>query len=99
MRTIRLAVLAALGDRETRRDRQDPAACAEQRFEADVMREALLRLPVRQRDLLVLHEYEGLGIEDIAQLQGSTPGAVRVRLCRARRKLKDIALAMLEERR
>ena len=37
---------------------------------------------------------EGLEVEEIAELTGSTPGAVRVTLSRARKKVKELYLKM-----
>jgi hypothetical protein len=45
-------------------------------------------LPERQRDAVLLHYIDGLSCEEIAAVLGSTPGAVRVRLHRARAQLR-----------
>ncbi|WP_159942600.1 MULTISPECIES: RNA polymerase sigma factor [unclassified Nocardiopsis] len=60
---------------------------------AQGLREALLRalaeLPPPQRVCWVLREMEGLGYEEIAELVGATPGAVRGRIHRARTHLVE----------
>ena len=43
-----------------------------------------------QREAVVLFYYEDLPTEEIARILGTTPGAVRVRLSRAREKLRSI---------
>jgi RNA polymerase sigma-70 factor (ECF subfamily) len=98
LRSAKLVLLAALVDRSVTREQRDPSACAERGFEQETVREALLRLPPRQREILLLREYDELSIDEIACVQSSTPGSVRVRLCRARRRLRDVALAMIEGR-
>ena len=47
-------------------------------------------LPQDQREAVVLFYYEDLPTEEIARILGTTPGAVRVRLSRAREKLRSI---------
>ena len=54
---------------------------------ADV-REALALLPQAQCDAVLLHYVDGLSCEEVADALGSTTGAVRVRLHRARAELR-----------
>jgi RNA polymerase sigma-70 factor, ECF subfamily len=58
------------------------------------VREAILALAPLHREVLILAEYEELGISTIARIVGAEPGAVKVRLHRARQKLR----AALESR-
>ena len=53
-----------------------------------LVREAILALPPLHREVLILAEYEELGISTIAQIVGAEAGAVKVRLHRARQKLR-----------
>lgn len=55
----------------------------------DLHRE-LLRLPQKYRSVLHLFYWEELSTREIAQITGSSPGAVRKQLERARRLLKEI---------
>jgi RNA polymerase sigma-70 factor (ECF subfamily) len=55
---------------------------------ARVVREALLTLAPLHREVLILAEYEDLTLGTIAQVVGAEVGAVKVRLHRARRKLR-----------
>jgi RNA polymerase sigma factor (sigma-70 family) len=57
------------------------------RIEAAHVREALDRLPPRERALLVLRYWEDQPADAIARSLGMTEGAVRVALLRARRAL------------
>ncbi len=54
----------------------------------DAVRDALELLPPGQRDAVLLHYVDGLSCDEVAALVGSTPGAVRVRLHRARAQLR-----------
>jgi RNA polymerase sigma-70 factor, ECF subfamily len=56
---------------------------------AEAVRVALARLPESQRAVLHLHRYEGLTFEQIADVLGTTPGAVRVRASRAYERLRQ----------
>ena len=51
---------------------------------------AVMRLPEEQKAVVTLFYYEDLPTEEIARVLGTTPGAVRVRLSRAREKLRSI---------
>jgi RNA polymerase sigma-70 factor (ECF subfamily) len=52
------------------------------------VRDAVSRLPGRDREVIVLHYLEGMRPADIAEVLGASPNAVEVRLHRARAKLK-----------
>jgi RNA polymerase sigma-70 factor (ECF subfamily) len=58
--------------------------------------EALRRLPVDQQILLELHYWQELDVEALAEILEITPGATRVRLHRARRKLREL-LALADD--
>ena len=60
--------------------------------DADKLRvvEALRRLPVEQQTLLELHYWQELDIEAISEVLEIEPGATRVRLHRARKKLREV---------
>ena len=47
------------------------------------------KLPENYRTVLVLSEFEGLKDNEIAETLGISPGAVKIRLHRARDKLKE----------
>ena len=53
------------------------------------VREAVMRLPPLQREVLVLFEYEGLPLSEIAAVVGTDVGAVKSRLHRARERLRN----------
>jgi len=52
------------------------------------VRQAVALLPPAQRDAVLLHYVDGLSCDEVAAALGSTPGAVRVRLHRARTELR-----------
>jgi RNA polymerase sigma-70 factor (ECF subfamily) len=53
------------------------------------VQEAVSSLPPLQRETLVLFEYEGLALSEIAGLVGTDVGAVKARLHRARERLRN----------
>lgn len=57
---------------------------------ANLVREAVLELPPLQREALVLYEYEGLSLSEIATVTEVDVGAIKGRLFRARERLKSI---------
>ncbi|HET6669867.1 MAG TPA: RNA polymerase sigma factor [Pyrinomonadaceae bacterium] len=59
------------------------------------VKEAVVGLPPLQREALVLFEYEGLALSEIADIVGSDIGAVKARLHRAREGLRTTLRAYL----
>ncbi len=62
---------------------------SEQRADADLLEAALARLPEQQRAVVVLKDVYGWTCEEIGRQMGSTEGAIKVRLFRARQRLAD----------
>jgi RNA polymerase sigma-70 factor (ECF subfamily) len=58
--------------------------------EAELVRRALAKLPDDKRELLVLSRYQGLRHDQIGELLGCQAGAVKVRVFRALRDLRQI---------
>ena len=57
---------------------------------ATLVREAVLSLPPLQREALILFEYEGLSLNEVAEIAGTDAGAIKARLYRAREGLRRI---------
>ena len=53
------------------------------------VKQAVADLPPMQREALVLFEYEGLALNEIAEIVGADVGAVKARLHRARQGLRS----------
>jgi RNA polymerase sigma-70 factor (ECF subfamily) len=80
------------------RDRPDDAPLeggehdrAEERLSADLaaaVEQAVAALPGLQQEALVLFEYEGFTLEEIAEVAGADVGTIKSRLYRARERLK-----------
>jgi RNA polymerase sigma-70 factor (ECF subfamily) len=77
----------------------DPSAleAAQQREQVCLLRQALLRLPVERREVLILSRFEFRNYEEIAQLLGCSVGAVKVRVHRAMNQLRETYREMLKE--
>lgn len=59
------------------------------RFRAERATRALERLPVEQRQAVVLHDIDGFSMEEIAAMQGVTVSAVKSRVARGRERLRQ----------
>ena len=55
---------------------------------ATLVREAVFSLPPLQREALILFEYEGLSLNEVAEIAGTDAGAIKARLYRAREGLR-----------
>ena len=55
----------------------------------DALTQAVMRLPVRLREVIILYYYQGLSVNEIAETLGITQPSVSGRLKRGREKLKD----------
>ncbi|HVV51500.1 MAG TPA: RNA polymerase sigma factor [Polyangia bacterium] len=78
-------------------ERSPPQETAES-GEIEAVRAAVDRLPESQRAVLHLHLHEGLTFEEIAQVLGTSPGAVRVRASRAYERLRKSLRGFLGRR-
>ena len=67
--------------------------------QAELIRQALQRLPEDKREVLVLSRYQDLRYEDIGRLLGCTEGTVKVRVHRAMKELRAAYDALLREHR
>ena len=63
---------------------------------ATEVRRAVSSLPPLQREAVILFEYEGLSLNDVAEITGADVGAVKGRLYRARERLKTILRPYLD---
>lgn len=52
--------------------------------------DAMMKLPRRDREVLILSVWEDLGHNEVAEALGIAPGTVRSRLSRARARLRDL---------
>lgn len=68
-------------------------ATAGARIEVQALESALSRLPEQHRTAVVLRDVYGLSIEEIAKQLGISETAAKVRVHRARKKLKDMVFA------
>ena len=78
--------LAPGPERASREPNPEEAVLAEER--ARTVREAVRALAPLHREVLILAEYEELELAAVAAIVGAEVGAVKVRLHRARRKLR-----------
>jgi RNA polymerase sigma-70 factor (ECF subfamily) len=71
---------------------EDPAPGPEEAYDGDMLesqlRKALERLDERDRIAILLHDQEGMSAAEVATVVGGSAGALRIRLMRARRKLR-----------
>lgn len=84
-------------DDETHAATVDPAeanAIAWRETKGGLLRQALEQLPAEFREVIVLHELEGLAYREIAAVAEIPIGTVMSRLARARQKLQTEALAL-----
>jgi RNA polymerase sigma-70 factor (ECF subfamily) len=57
---------------------------------ATKVRDAVFSLPPLQREALILFEYEGLSLNEVANIAGTDVGAIKARLYRARESLRRV---------
>jgi RNA polymerase sigma factor (sigma-70 family) len=79
-----------LTDRVQTHTAQDDSDIAQEIADRDEARALLAQLPLPEREALELTEWDGLTATEAAQVAGCSPGAFRVRLHRARRRLANL---------
>lgn len=87
-RTRRITLEGAMVPPETRDPAPDPSERAEAVLLARKLERLVAALPEGQRQVLVLRDVYGQSTDEVAEVMGLTPGAVKVRLFRARERLK-----------
>jgi RNA polymerase sigma-70 factor, ECF subfamily len=75
-----------------------PGPSLEQDQNLALVRKALVRLPADKRELLVLARFQGLKYEQIAAILECEVGAVKVRVFRALRSLREIYFELSGEK-
>ena len=65
--------------------------------QSELVRQALLRLPAERREVLVLSRFEYKSYDEIASVLDCSVGAVKVRVHRAMKQLREIYLDMAGE--
>lgn len=76
-------------DAEPVDDRADPAAAAERAWSAALAHELIATLPEKQRIVLWMRLIERRSAAEVAELLGTTPGAVRVMQHRSLQRLRE----------
>jgi RNA polymerase sigma-70 factor (ECF subfamily) len=83
---------------ETLADKPDeapgPEDAAIRTTEVEAVQRVLNEVPLQHRDVLVLRYYQGLSVEEIAEVLGVSATAAKVRLHRARRHFKERYVAL-----
>lgn len=59
------------------------------------LHQALNSLETSDREILVLHRFQNMGYEELAELYNSSAGAIKTKACRALKKLKKVYLENL----
>jgi RNA polymerase sigma-70 factor (ECF subfamily) len=70
-------------------DRSDPEKLLLREELSDLLKQAMDRLPMAMREVLVLHDVELMSYEEIARALGIPLGTVKSRLFHARARLRD----------
>jgi RNA polymerase sigma-70 factor, ECF subfamily len=76
-------------------DSVSPVTILQQSEDAQLITEAMDKLPSEFREILVLRHQEGLSYKEIADIAQIPPGTVMSRLARARAKLKEYLAARM----
>jgi RNA polymerase sigma-70 factor (ECF subfamily) len=77
---------------ESARDITTPGHQHEENQEKALLQRALMQLPESSRELLILARFQEMEYEDIAELYGISLGAVRTRVYRAVKELRELYL-------
>jgi len=85
----RESALDDLADDQSLPDREAPLRQILDKELAAIVKDAVQKLPPLQREALILFEYEGLSLAEVAAVVDSDVGAVKARLHRARERLRN----------
>ncbi len=94
MTSIRNICLDMLRERERRRQQEAPdpivaISSAEEEEMMQTVKRLIAALPEREREVIHLHDCEGMEYSEIAEIIGSSESAARMACSRARQKIKE----------
>jgi RNA polymerase sigma-70 factor, ECF subfamily len=75
-----------------------PERLLEIKDEIRLMHEIIHSLPNLQRTIMQMKDIEGYETDEIAEITGCGPEAIRSNLSRARKKVRDVYLRIIQER-
>ncbi|MBD3414986.1 MAG: sigma-70 family RNA polymerase sigma factor [Candidatus Aminicenantes bacterium] len=75
-----------------------PDTILENKEDRQIIKKALDSLPEKQRTAFILHHWEGLSYQEIAEILKSSLSAIESRIHRAKRSLKDALLFMMKKK-
>lgn len=76
---------------------RDNTTTPEQELDTQFLYEAIRKLPLKYQDAIVLHCISGFSLQEVATIQKSTVSAVKVRVMRAKIRLKKLLQIVDEE--
>lgn len=76
----------------------DPFAIVDRAQTTETLLRVLNGMPMPHRDIIVLHEVEGMSCKEIAEILGCSQASVKLRLFRARRQFKERVESLLKAR-
>ena len=88
-----VALDEAILERWTLDSDQEPGRLCEKIWEREEIRIALRKLPVRQREIILLREFEGFSYRELAEILNCPIGTIMSRLARARAKFKELLIS------
>jgi len=80
-------------------DEYNPVISYERKYVKNTINEAIKKLPINNRSVLILRDIQGYSYEEIASIENVSIGTVKSRINRARKSLRDILKMELHERR
>lgn len=78
-------------------DQEEAKAVVNKKEKKELLEIALGRLDEDKREIIVLSRYEGLKYKEIADILDTTEGAIKVKMFRAMKELKDLVNTLNEE--
>lgn len=85
---------------ETQIENQESAEYLDQHKakKKEILEMALNELHPEKREVIILSRYEGLRYKEIAEILGTTEGAVKVKMFRAMNELKDLVMSFEKQK-
>jgi len=92
-------MIARESEQPVESDSHTPDRQAGQAQEIALLQRALARLPVEKREVLLLSRLQNLKYAEVGEILGCDPGAVKVRVHRALKELREIFAELTGEKR
>lgn len=93
----RTGITTEIDDEKLEQHETEEVLVSNKQEKKDILEQALDELDEEKREIIILSRYEGLKYKEIAELLDTTEGAIKVKMFRAMKELRDLVNIITKE--